>query len=181
VIGSAAPLASRPGGPAAPMGSALRPPAWLIVTTAALTVACLMMAVAETTLWTHYLIDQGEYLSLAGLVFILAAGIHVYRRGRLLVSLPLVLPWLLYPVITQGDQLIDNLSINEMRVVCQVLLALLFGAPVAVVVLAARYALATAVPRFARSPRDACGAEADCWPRRCSSRRSGWPGDISAN
>jgi hypothetical protein len=147
VIGSAAPCAPRPGGRAGLTGPALRPPAWLILATAALTLACLMMAVAETTLWTHYLIDQGEYLSLAGLIFILVAGIYLYRRGRLLVSLPLVLPWLLYPVITQGDQLIDNLTINEMRVVCQILLALLFGAPVAVVVLAARYALATEVPR----------------------------------
>lgn len=145
MIGSAAPFASRPGGRAALTVPALRPPAWLILATAALTIACLVMAVAETTLWTHYLIDQGEYLSLAGLAFILIAGLHLYRRRRLLVSLPLVLPWLLYPVITQGDQLIDNLSINEMRVVCQILLALLFGAPVAVVVLAARYALATDV------------------------------------
>lgn len=147
MIERAAPFASRPDGRTALTSPALRPPTWLMLATAALTLACLMMAVAETTLWTHYLIDQGEYLSLAGLIFILAAGIHLYRRRRLLVSLPLVLPWLLYPVITQGDQLIDNLTINEMRVVCQVLLALLFGAPVAVVVLAARYALATDVPR----------------------------------
>ena len=147
MIGSAAPFASRPGGQAALTVPALRPPAWLILATAALTITCLMMAVAETTLWTHYLIDQGEYLSLAGLIFILAAGIYLYRHARLLVSLPLILPWLLYPVITQGDQLIDNLTINEMRVVCQILLALLFAAPVAVVVLAARYALAPDAPR----------------------------------
>ena len=151
MIDSATPFASRPERRPSLPSPALRPPTWLILATAALTLACLMMAVAETTLWTHYLIDQGEYLSLAGLIFILAAGMHLYRQERLLVSLPLVLPWLLYPVITQGDQLIDNLTINEMRVVCQILLALLFAAPVAVVVLAARYALAADVPR--RLPR----------------------------
>lgn len=147
MIESALRFASRSDEPVASKDPTRRPPTWLILATGALALACLIMAVAETTLWMHYLIDQGEYLSLAGLVFILTAGIHLYRRRRLLVSMPLVLPWLLYPVITQGDQLIDNLTINEMRVVCQVLLALLFGAPVAVVVLAARYALGTDVPR----------------------------------
>jgi hypothetical protein len=139
-----------PGARAVPGGPARRPPVWLMVATAALTFGCLAMAVAETTLWMHYLIDQGEYVSIAGLAFILVSGVHLYRRRQLLVSLPLVLPWLLYPVITQGDQLIDNLTIDEMRVVCDVLLALLFGAPVAVVVLVARYALA---PEAARGPR----------------------------
>ena len=43
-------------------------------------------------------------------------------------------PWLLFPVITQGDQIIDNLSINWMRAVVHVLLGLIFGIPVAVVV-----------------------------------------------
>lgn len=133
-------------GPVTPSGPARRPPTWLIVATAVLTFSCLAMAVAETTLWMHYLIDQGEYVSVAGLVFILVAGIHLYRQRQLLVSLPLVLPWLLYPVITQGDQLIDNLTIDEMRVVCHVLLALLFGAPVAVVVIATRHALAPGAP-----------------------------------
>ena len=66
----------------------------------------------------------------AGLAFITVAGLYLYKQQRLLGSLPLVVPWLLYPVITQGDQLIDNLTINQMRLVCQVLLALLFGAPV---------------------------------------------------
>jgi hypothetical protein len=130
-----------------PGGPARRPPAWLMVATAALTFSCLAMAVAETTLWMHYLIDEGEYVSIAGLAFILVSGVYLFRKRQLLVSLPLVLPWLLYPVITQGDQLIDNLTINEMRVVCHVLLALLFGAPVAVVVLVARYALAPEAAR----------------------------------
>ena len=134
-------------GSGGPAERARRPPTWLIISTAALTLSCLAMAVAETTLWMHYLIDQGEYVSLGGLVFILVAGLYLYRRGQLRVSLPLVLPWLLYPIITQGDQLIDNLTINQMRVVCQVLLALLFGAPVAVFVLTAEYLLAPATPR----------------------------------
>ena len=73
MIDSATPFASRPDGRPPLPSRALRPPTWLIWATAALTLACLMMAVAETTLWTHYLIDQGEYLSLAGLIFILAA------------------------------------------------------------------------------------------------------------
>lgn len=115
-----------------------RPPAWLIAATAALALSTLVMAVAETTLWKHYLIDQGEYISLAGLAFIAAAGFVLYRGNQLLVSLPLTVPWLLFPVITQGDQLIDNLSINQMRLICHVLLAALFGTPVAVAVVAAR-------------------------------------------
>ena len=126
---------------ALPVRQTTRPPGWLIVATGALAVICLAMSVAETTLWMHYMIDSGEYISLFGLGFILLAGIHLYRRQRLLVSLPLVVPWLLYPVITQGDQIIDNLSINPMRVIVQVLLAAIFATPVAVVVLAARYAL----------------------------------------
>jgi hypothetical protein len=71
----------------------------------------------------------------------LVAGIYLYTRGRLLVSLPLALPWLLFPVITQGDQIIDHLSINWMRLITHVLLAALFGFPVAVFVMAARYAV----------------------------------------
>lgn len=118
-----------------------RPPAWLFIATGLLALMCLVMAVAETNLWMHYLIDGGEFVSLLGLVFIAVAGVYLYRRNRLLVSLPLVFPWLLFPVITQGDQIIDNLSINPMRLICHVLLAALFGTPVAVLVLAARHAL----------------------------------------
>jgi hypothetical protein len=124
--------------------AATRPPVWLFVATAVLTLMCLVMAVAETNLWMHYLIDGGEYISLLGLVFIAVAGVVLYRQRRVLVSLPLVLPWLLFPVITQGDQIIDNLSINPMRAVCHVLLAAIFGTPVAVFVLAARYAVTPA-------------------------------------
>ena len=125
-------LANRPG---------VRPPAWLFVATALLTLMCLAMAVAETNLWMHYLIDGGEFVSLVGLAFIAAAGWYLYRRNQLLISLPLVFPWLLFPLITQGDQIIDNLSINWMRLITHVLLAAIFGTPVAVIVLAARYAL----------------------------------------
>jgi hypothetical protein len=120
---------------------AARPPFWLIAATGALATVCLVMAVAETTLWKHFLIDQGEYISIGGLVFIAGAGVILYRRQQLLVSLPLAFPWLLYPVITQGDQLIDNLTIDQMRLICHVLLAALFGTPVAVIVVAARHAV----------------------------------------
>ena len=123
------------------LSSSLKPPSWLIVLTAAFTLVTLMMAVAETTLWTHYLIDQGEYVSIAGLVFILAAGFHLHRRQRLWISLPLSLPWLLFPVITQGDQIIDNLTINQMRLVVHLILAVLFGAPVVILVVAGRHFL----------------------------------------
>jgi hypothetical protein len=98
------------------------------------------MAVAETNLWMHYLIDAGEFVSLAGLAFITVAGLYLFRRGQLAASLPLVFPWLLFPVITQGDEIIDNLSINAMRIICHVLLAAIFATPVAVAVLAARSA-----------------------------------------
>lgn len=120
--------------------AASRPPAWLIAVTGLLALGVLAMAVAETNLWMHYLIDAGESISLAGLVFMTVAGLYLYRRQRLAASLPLALPWLLFPVITQGDQLIDNLSINWMRFVVHLLLAAIFGIPVAVIVLAARYA-----------------------------------------
>ena len=122
---------------------------WLIGATGILAVVILALAVAETNLRAHYLIDGGEYLSMFGLAFILAAGIFLYARERLFASLWLVFPWLLYPIITQGDQLIDNLSINSMRAICHVLLAAIFATPVAVVVLAARYVLA---PRPGRRP-----------------------------
>lgn len=119
-----------------------RPPGWLIAATGLLALTSLAMAVAETNLWMHFLIDAGEYVSLVGLAFILGAGLYLFRQRRLAVSLPLALPWLLLPIITQGDQIIDNLSIDWMRLICHVLLAALFGAPVAIVVVAARYALA---------------------------------------
>jgi hypothetical protein len=129
-----------------------RPPVWLIAATAVLAAAILAMAVAETSLWMHYLIDGGEMLSLVGLSFILLAGLYLHRRRRLAVSLPLVMPWLLYPVITQGDQIIDNLSINWMRAICQLLLAAIFATPALVLVLAARSALAP-LPGVTPRPR----------------------------
>ena len=115
-----------------------RPPGWMIAVTALLAFAVLAMAVAETNLWLHYLIDAGEPISLAGLAFVAAAGAFLYHRGQLRASLPLMAPWLLFPVITQGDQLIDNLSINWMRAVVHLLLGLIFGIPVAVIVAATR-------------------------------------------
>lgn len=111
---------------------------WLVLVTAALALGSMAMAVAETTLWMHYLIDAGESISLVGLAFMFSAGLYLYAKRRLLVSLPLALPWLLFPVITQGDQIIDNLSITWMRIVTHILLAALFGFPVAVIVMAAR-------------------------------------------
>lgn len=113
------------------------PPRWLVLATGALAALSFGMAIAETSWWMHYLIDDGEYVSLAGLTFITIAGVWLFTRRQLAVSLPLALPWLLFPVITQGDQLIDNLSINWMRLITHVLLAALFAAPVAVVVWAA--------------------------------------------
>src|ERR1700691_5990048 len=130
----------------------MRPPAWLIAATGALALTCLVLAIAETNLWAHYLIDSGEYWSILGLSFILLAGLYLFRRRRLFISLPLVFPWLLYPVITQGDQIIDNLSINAMRAVCQVLLAAIFAAPAAIVVMAMRYLLAPKPGRPTVSP-----------------------------
>ena len=121
---------------------ASRPPMWLIVATGVLAAIILALAVAETNLRAHYLIDGGEYLSMIGLGFILVAGILLYTRRLLFVSLWLVFPWLLYPIITQGDQLIDNLSINPMRAICHVLLAAIFATPVAVIVLGVRYLVA---------------------------------------
>jgi hypothetical protein len=118
----------------------LGPPGWLIAATAVLAFGSLALAVAETNLWMHYLIDAGESLSLVGVAFIVLAGLHLYRQRRLSPSIAFAVPWLIFPIITQGDQIIDNLSINWMRFVCHVLLGLLFGTPVAVVVLAVRYA-----------------------------------------
>lgn len=119
-----------------------RPAGWLVLATGVLAATCLVLAVTETTLWAHYLIDTGESISLVGLLFILGAGLALFQQGRLHASLPLVFPWLLYPVITQGDQIIDNLPIDLMRAICQVLLAALFAMPVWVMVLGARFLLA---------------------------------------
>ena len=127
-------LAKAPAG----RGSGPKPPLWLILSTGALAVTCLVLAVAETNLWAHYLIDRGEFISLFGLGFIGITGFYLFRSGRLFVSMPLTIPWLLYPVITQGDEIIDNLSINPMRIICQVLLAGIFGTPVIVSVLGVR-------------------------------------------
>ncbi|MES1255197.1 MAG: hypothetical protein ABUS56_06295 [Acidobacteriota bacterium] len=131
-----------------------RPPLWLIASTGVLAVLILVLAVAETNLRAHYLIDDGEFISIVGLVFMVGAGIVLFRRRQLVVSMPLALPWLLYPVITQGDQIIDNLSINPMRAICHVLLAAIFATPVAVIVVAAQFVL---------SPRDGAPRTAGGW------------------
>ena len=129
-----------------------RPPAWLMIATGALALIILVLAVAETNLRAHYLIDEGEFISVIGLVFILGAGIVLFARRQLFVSLPLVFPWLLYPIVTQGDQIIDNLSINPMRVVVHVLLAAIFLTPVAVVVIGAKRVLEPKEGRDRRAP-----------------------------
>ena len=131
---------------------AARPPAWLVVITGGLALTILVLAVAETNLKAHYLIDQGEYLSVVGLGFILIAGLYLFARRRLYVSLPLVFPWLLYPLITQGDQIIDNLSINPMRAICDVLLAAIFATPVAVIVIGVRAVAARRGRELNRGP-----------------------------
>ena len=123
-----------------------RPPLWLVIATALMALVLLAMSVGETSLKGQYLIDQGEYLSLVGLAFILAAGLYLHKQGRLVASLPLIFPWLLYPVITQGDQIIDNLSITWMRIIVHVLLAAIFAMPVAVVVYAARWLMQLSPP-----------------------------------
>src|ERR1044071_7151716 len=101
----------------------VRAPWWLTVATGALALAVLAMALAETNLWMHYLIDAGASISLAGLAFILVAGIVLFRANRLAASLPLTLPWLLFPVITQGGQLIDKPPTNSIRFIVPLLLA----------------------------------------------------------
>jgi hypothetical protein len=121
--------------------AASRPPAWLLVSTGVLALTILALAVAETDLKAHYLIDQGEFISVFGLAFIFVAGLYLYRSQQLAASLPLAFAWLLYPIITQGDQIIDNLSINPMRVICHVLLAAIFATPVAVIVMTLRYVM----------------------------------------
>ena len=116
---------------------------WLIAATGMLALTILVLAVAETNLRAHYLIDQGEYISMFGLAFILVAGLlPVQPRAGCSRRCWLIFPWLLYPVVTQGDQIIDNLSINPMRAICHVLLAAIFATPVAVIVMLARYLLA---------------------------------------
>ena len=130
-----------PAVPSAQPETRRRAPAWLVTATAAMATLILVLAVVETSITAAWLVDtRGEFISLFGVAFILAAGLVVWRQGRLYPSLPLVLPWLLYPIVTQGDQIIDNLSIVAMRAVCNVLLIAIFAAPVAVVVIAARAA-----------------------------------------
>ena len=124
------------------VGPAGRPSLWLVLATAAMALVLLAMSITETSFQGQFLIDQGEWLSLVGLVFIFFAGLYLHRDGRLAASLPLVVPWLLYPVITQGDQIIDNLSITWMRIIVHVLLAAIFAAPVAVIVMAVKWASA---------------------------------------
>jgi hypothetical protein len=80
-------------------------------------------------------VDRGEYVSIAGVGFIAAVGVYLHRHAALKPALPLFIPWLLYPVLTQGDQLIDNLTINQMRLVSHVILAVIFAAPVIVAVI----------------------------------------------
>lgn len=121
-----------------------RPPAWFMLATAALAVALLLMAVTETSLLGHYLIDQGEFIAVIGLGFVAVAGVVLYRGGRLHASMPFVLPWLVYPVVTQGDQVIDNLTINWMRLLTHILLALIFAAPALVVAFSAKQMAASA-------------------------------------
>ena len=55
-------------------------------------------------------------------------------------------------MITQGDQLIDNMAINQMRVVVHLILAVIFVAPVAVLVLSLRHIL-TPGPNDSVRPR----------------------------
>jgi hypothetical protein len=120
--------------------AANRPPFWLVLCTALLAITLLVLAVAESGMKAQYFIDQGEFISLFGLAFISIAGGYLAWRKRLAPSLPLVFPWLLYPVVTQGDQIIDYMPINTMRLVVHVLLAAIFATPVAVVVMAVRAA-----------------------------------------
>jgi hypothetical protein len=122
------------------MKPSARPPAWFIVATAVLAVILLLMAVTETSLLGHYLIDQGEFIAVIGLGFVAVSGMVLYRSGRLRASMPFALPWLLYPVVTQGDQVIDNLSINWMRLLTHILLALIFAAPAIVTAVGLRHA-----------------------------------------
>ncbi|MBI2821059.1 MAG: hypothetical protein HYX74_02430 [Acidobacteria bacterium] len=118
------------------------PPAWFLVLTAVFTLLLVAMAVAETTLWFHFLVDRGESLSLVGLGFAFLVGTYLYRRRQLDSSLILFIPWLLYPVLTQGDQLIDSLTMNQMRLVCNLILAVIFMAPLAIVTQATCHFLA---------------------------------------
>ena len=124
-----------------PPHASARPAFWFVASTGVLALTLLVLALAETDLKAQYFIDEGEFISVLGLVFVSVAGAVLALRRQLAASLPLVFPWLLYPVVSQGDQIIDHLSINPMRAVVHVLLAAIFATPVAVVVLAVRAAL----------------------------------------
>jgi hypothetical protein len=115
------------------------PPRLFTYATAVLSLLILMMAVAEATLWTHFLIDErNEYLSVPALIVIFIYGLHLHAKGQLAVSLPLFIPWLAYPVFTQADQIIDHMNIMQMRIVCHLILASIFATPIYVLVLAAQ-------------------------------------------
>ena len=79
-------------------------------------------------------------------------------------------PWLLYPVITQGDQIIDNLSITWMRIIVHVLLAAIFAMPVAVIVYAARWLMKLVAGGIAQSG-DRAARRSRSSSRRCFSAR----------
>ena len=63
--------------------TSVRPPAWFIASTGVLAVTILVLAVGETNLKAHYLIDQGDYVSLIGLAFVVVAGAFLFRSQRL--------------------------------------------------------------------------------------------------
>ena len=119
----------------------------------------------------HYLIDQGESSACSAWCSSWSRACICIGSGRLVASLPLVFPWLLFPVITQGDQIIDNLSINWMRIVVHVLLAAIFAMPVAVDRLRARDGwMKLSRPRDSREPRrSALLRDRDRGWRSCSS------------
>ncbi len=84
-------LSVRRSWPPRPPAPLVRPPGWLIAATALLALGVLAMAVAETNLWMHYLIDAGEPISLVGLaVHRGRGGVSCSRDGQLLASLPLM-------------------------------------------------------------------------------------------
>ena len=102
-------------------------------------------------------------------------------------------PWLLYPVITQGDQIIDNLSINPMRVDLprpaggdlrhagggdRARRALRAGAEAGRP--ASRRRLDGALSRPAAARRGPRARRHAPWRPRCWPPRSGWPISISA-
>ena len=69
--------------PTASAPRARRPPAWLLVATGVLALTILGLSVAETSYSAHWLIDEGDYVSLIGLAFIAGAGVVLYRQQRL--------------------------------------------------------------------------------------------------